>query len=134
MGCMILVVKYSNKSCNIFINSQRLLKRTSLNLCFNGYFIYLHFKYCLPFWFILHIPHIPPPFPFASMRMHSLTHPFLPHHSSIPFSWGIDTPQDQGPPLLLMWDKAIPCCICSWSHGSLHVYYFVGGFVPGSSG
>jgi hypothetical protein len=31
-------------------------------------------------------------------------------------------------------DKAILCCICSWSHGSLHVYPLVGGLVPGNSG
>ena len=30
--------------------------------------------------------------------------------------------------------KAILCYICSWSHGSLHVYSLVGGLVPGSSG
>jgi hypothetical protein len=33
----------------------------------------------------------------------------------------------------LMTDKAILCYICSWSHGSLHVYSLVGGLVPGSS-
>jgi hypothetical protein len=31
-------------------------------------------------------------------------------------------------------DKAILCYICGWSHGSLHVYFLVGGLVPGSSG
>jgi hypothetical protein len=30
-------------------------------------------------------------------------------------------------------DKAILCYICSWSHGSLHVYSMVGGLVPESS-
>jgi hypothetical protein len=30
--------------------------------------------------------------------------------------------QDQGPLLPLMSNKAILYCICSWSHGSLHVY------------
>jgi hypothetical protein len=29
---------------------------------------------------------------------------------------------------------AILCYICGWSHGSLHVYSLVGGFVPGNSG
>ena len=33
-----------------------------------------------------------------------------------------------------MSDKAILCYICSWSHGSLHVYSLVGGLVSGSSG
>ena len=27
------------------------------------------------------------------------THTLLPHHSSLPLSWGINPPQDQGPPL-----------------------------------
>ena len=31
-------------------------------------------------------------------------------------------------------DKAILCYICSWSHGSLNVYFLVGGLVPGSYG
>jgi len=33
----------------------------------------------------------------------------------------------------LMSYKAILCYICSWSHGPLHRYSLVGGFVPGSS-
>jgi hypothetical protein len=61
------------------------------------------------------------------------THPFPPHRTNILLYWGIKPPQDQGPPLPLMRDKAILCCICSWSHGSLHVYSLVGGLVPGSS-
>jgi len=31
-------------------------------------------------------------------------------------------------------NKAILCYICSWSHGSVHVYSLGGGLVPGSSG
>ena len=61
------------------------------------------------------------------------THPLLPHCSSIPLHWGIKPPQDQGAPLPLMPDKVILCYICSWSHGSFHVYSLVGGLVPGSS-
>jgi hypothetical protein len=34
----------------------------------------------------------------------------------------------------LMFNKAIFCYICSWSHGSLHVYSLVCGLVPGGSG
>ena len=30
--------------------------------------------------------------------------------------------------------KSILCYICGWSHESHHVYYLVGGLVPGSSG
>jgi hypothetical protein len=29
----------------------------------------------------------------------------------------------------LMTDKAIICYICSWSHGTLHVYYWVSTYV-----
>ena len=36
--------------------------------------------------------------------------------------------------LPLMSVKAILCYICGWSHGSLHVYFLVGGLVPGNSG
>jgi len=56
------------------------------------------------------------------------------YHPGIPLHWGIKTSQDQGPLHPLMLDKAILCYICSWSYGSLHVYSFVGGLVPGSSG
>jgi hypothetical protein len=62
------------------------------------------------------------------------THPLLPHCSSIPLPWGIKPPQDQGSPLPLMSEKAIPCHICIWSHESLHVYSLVGGLVSWNSG
>jgi hypothetical protein len=61
-------------------------------------------------------------------------HPLLPPHPGIPLHWGIEPSQDQGPLFPLMPDKAILCYISGWSHGSLHVYSLVGGFVPGSSG
>jgi hypothetical protein len=51
----------------------------------------------------------------------------------IPLHLGIEHPQAQGPLLLLMSNKAILCHICGQSHRSLHVYYLVGGSVPGSS-
>jgi hypothetical protein len=34
----------------------------------------------------------------------------------------------------LITNKAILCSICSWSHGSLHLYSLDGGLVPESSG
>ena len=37
--------------------------------------------------------------------------------------WNIKTSQDQGPPLLLMSNKAILSYICSWSHESYHVFF-----------
>ena len=54
-----------------------------------------------------------------------------PPSPSIPLHWCIEPSQDQGPPLPLILDKAILCYI--WSHGSVHVYSWVGSLVPGSS-
>jgi hypothetical protein len=63
-----------------------------------------------------------PPFG-SSMRLFLPPHPppFLPLLCSVPLHWGIKPPQDQGPSLPLMPDKAILCYICCWIHGSLHV-------------
>jgi hypothetical protein len=80
-------------------------------------------------------PH-PIPFSFTSKRVLPHHHPpthLPPHTSSIPLWWSNRSLQDQGPPLPLMPNKAILCYICSWSHGSLHVYSLVGGLVPGCS-
>jgi hypothetical protein len=109
---------------------------------FKGYFIYLHFKCCPPSWFPLRKHPITSPLPLplwgCSPCLYEgpppLTHPLLSHRSRIPLHWGIKPPQDQGPPLPLIPDKAILCYICSWSHESFHVYCLVGGLVPGSSG
>ena len=48
-----------------------------------------------------------PLIPSSSAFMRVLLHPLLPHLSSIPLPWVIEPPQDQGPPLPLMLDKAI---------------------------
>ena len=40
----------------------------------------------------------------------------------------------KGPLFPMMANWTILCYICSWSHGSLHVYTLVGGLVPGSFG
>ena len=79
-------------------------------------------------------PH-PIPIPFASMRvvLHLLTHSCF-TTLAIPLCWGIKLAYYQRPPLPLMPDKAILCYICSWSHGSFHVFSLVGGLVPVSSG
>jgi hypothetical protein len=61
-------------------------------------------------------------------------HPLPPPYSGIPIYWGIEPSQDQEPLLPLVSDKAFLNYICSWSPGSLHVYFLVGGLVPGSSG
>jgi hypothetical protein len=76
--------------------------------------------------FYLHITPIPYPLPLWGSPTH---HPLLPHRPSIPLHWGIKPSQDQGPLLPLMPYKVILCYICSWSHGSLHVYSLVGGLV-----
>ena len=61
--------------------------------------------------------------------MRVLLHP--PHHTGFPLHWGIKPSQDKELPM--MPDKTIPCYICSWSHGYLHIYSLIGGLVPGSS-
>jgi hypothetical protein len=66
--------------------------------------------------------------------LYSTTNPLLLPCLGSPLHWGIESSQDQGPLLPLMSNKAILCYICSWSHGSLHVYSLVGGLVSGSSG
>jgi hypothetical protein len=76
----------------------------------------------------------------ASMRVLSQppTHPptplLLPSHPGILVHWGIEPSQDQGPLLPIMSDKIILCYICSWSPGSLHVYFLVDGLSSGVSG
>ena len=71
----------------------------------------------------------PYPIPPPPVFMRVLTHP--PTHSSLPTLafpyWDIEPSQNQGLLLPLMSYKAILCFICSWSHGSLHVYSLVGG-------
>ena len=66
------------------------------------------------------------PLLFTSVRvvLHPPTHFCLTSLSS-PLHWGIKPPQDQGPSVPLMPDKAILCYICNWSHGPLHVYLWL---------
>jgi hypothetical protein len=72
---------------------------------------------------------LPPP----SMRVLSHHPPTPTPHPGIILHWVIEPSHDQGPLLPLMSNKAILCYIGGWSHGSLHVYYLVGGLVPVSS-
>ena len=51
----------------------------------------------------------------------------------ISLSWHSST-LDEGTLLPWMYNKAIFCYICIWSHGSLHVYSLVGGLVLGALG
>ena len=47
--------------------------------------------------------------------------PLLPQRPSIPLSWVMEPPQDQGTSLPVIPNKAILCYISSWSHGSPNV-------------
>ena len=77
---------------------------------------------------------LPPILP-RSAFMKVFTHlPTLAPHLGIHLHWGIEPSQDQAPLLPLMSDNAILCYIGSWSHGSINVYFLVGGLVPRSSG
>jgi len=62
------------------------------------------------------------------------THWLPSHHPGLPIHWKNEPSQDKELLLLLMPDNAILCYICSWSHGSIHVYLLVDVLVPGSSG
>jgi len=48
--------------------------------------------------------------------------------------WANMPSQDQELLLLLVPDNTILCYICSWSHGSPHVYSLVGDLFPGALG
>ena len=71
---------------------------------FLNFFIYLHFK-CKPLpWFPLCNPLSHPPFFYEAAP--PPTYPLPPHCPSIPIHWGIKPSQDEGPPFLLMPNKA----------------------------
>jgi hypothetical protein len=105
----------------------------AVSFCF-GYFIYLHFKCNSLSQFPSEISYAIPPLP-ASIRVypHLPTHPVPPPCTHIPLHWGLGPSKDQEPLLPLMLDKAIHCYICSWSQGSLHMYFLVGGLDSWSS-
>ena len=97
-----------------------------------GFFFYLHFK-CYP------LSRFPPsqklpsnPSAPDSMRVF----PQLPFHSYLS-TLKFPPPhlhRTKGPLLPLMSHKVRLCYICSWSSGSLNVYFLVSGLVSGSSG
>jgi hypothetical protein len=105
-------------------------------------YIFIHHSICLylkwypPYWLPLHNTLIPSALSTPSplpLWGYSPTHSPTPTHCiSIPLCWGIKPPQDQGPLLPLMSDKAL-CYICIWSHGYLHVHSLVGSLVHGRS-
>jgi hypothetical protein len=78
---------------------------------FIGYFIYLHFKCYFPSQFSSTSLLPPPPSLCLYKSAPQPTHPPLPQQPSIPLSWVIKPPLDQGAPLPVMPDKAILCYI-----------------------
>jgi hypothetical protein len=114
-----------------------------LSECFpldNLHFLFLNIIEIMALFFYLFTLHIlspflffPPQTPLPNLPLPASMKVFPPHQPSISLHLGIEPPQDQGSPLPLMPNKAILCYICSWGHGSLHVYSLVGGLVPGSS-
>jgi hypothetical protein len=96
-----------------------------------GYFLYLHFLYSLPPWKLLSHP---PPFTSMSVFPYPPTHTCLHALEFLYTVASIKHSQDQGSLFPLMFDKTIVCYMCSCSHGSFHVYFLVGGLVPGNSG
>ena len=62
------------------------------------------------------------------------SHPLQPLCHGIFLHWGIKPYENQGPFLPLMSDMTILCYMCTWSHGSLHVYSLVSSLIPGSFG
>ena len=102
----------------------------------NLYWLCYLFTFQMFFPFLVFPPQIPYAIPsscfYEGARCH--THTLSPHSPSIPLHWGIQPSQELGPPLPFMPDKAILCYICSWSHGSLHLYCLVDGLVPESYG
>jgi hypothetical protein len=100
----------------------------------NSYFVYLHFKCYPPSLFPLWKPPIASSPPLDSIMV--LPHPHT-HYSltNLAFSYcGASSLHRTKGLLSQSLTKAILCYICTWSHGSLHVYLIVSGLVPGSSG
>ena len=97
-----------------------------------GYFISLHFKSYPHSKFLLQTPTAQsPPFWFYEGVCPPIHPPYCPNFF---LRNGVKPSRNLVPPLPLMQDKATLCYICSWSHGSLHMYSLVGVLVPGSSG
>jgi hypothetical protein len=88
---------------------------------FISYFIYLHFKCYSPSHFPLHKPPVPSSLllPLWGCFLPRTPIQLLPQQPSIPLSWVIKPPQDQGAPLPVIPGKAILCYIPSWIRGSL---------------
>ena len=83
---------------------------------------------CLFFYWLFYL------FTFQMLSPFPVFPPQPPYSISPLLLWGCSPPTHscllppQGPLFPLMPDKAILCYICSWSHGSHHVYSLVGGW------
>jgi len=98
-------------------------------ISFFYWIFYLHFK-CYPLSrFSLQKPSISPCFYEGALPLLTSTSP--PWQSPTLGHRTLIGPRSSPP---LMPNKAILCYICSWSHGSVYVYSWEGGLVPGSSG
>jgi hypothetical protein len=117
---------FSLKKSLLKLFSEVFLSFFSSFVFFIGYSLYLHFKFPNHPQPLFHS--FPPP---TSMRV--LPHPLQPTPSiSFPIlgHWTFPGPRASSP--TDAW-QSHPLLLCSWSHGSLHVYCLVGGPVPGSS-
>ena len=81
-----------------------------------------------------HFPYLKTPYTISQTPAHLPTHPTLLSWHGIPLQRGSKPSQDQRTLLSVIFEKSILCYICSWSHGSLHMYSLVGGLVPWRSG
>jgi hypothetical protein len=72
------------------------------------------------------LAHLPSPCCYEGTSPPPPTHPLLPSCPDIPLHCSIKHSLARGPLLPLMSNKAILCHMCSWSHGSLHVYILFG--------
>jgi hypothetical protein len=118
------------------INKDSVFRNILSKYVFIGYFLYLDF---ICYSLSRFSPSPPPPkkkpsHPLLLLRgvpLHSYTHCCLPA-LAFPYTGASNLPRTKG--LSSHWcpNKAILCYICGWTHGSLHVYFLVGGLVPGS--
>lgn len=90
--------------------------------------MYLDFN-CYPLSPLNHIPHPSPCF-YEDASTH--TQPLHPQHPGIILHPAIKFSEDQGLFLLLMLDNAFLCYMYDWSHGSLCMYWLVGGLALGT--
>jgi hypothetical protein len=101
---------------------------------FIRYFLYLHFKSYPLSWGNNNVFPLKTPYPMSPPPAHPPTHSHFPV-LAFPYTGASGLRRTKGLSSgALMTYKAILYYLCSWSHGSLHMYSLVGGLVPRSSG